>query len=144
MVYNIEHCNVLDPHTTHTLSPPPTHTHTHSSDPSKWLELVSNHLLRRLVYIDIGVGYQLLRLEFRTDQLACYSFILRDEDKCTIISTKLACELHPLPPPRLFDSSGTLSAAITCISCIQFQKFSDFLKAVERDLLIGIIIHIWR
>ena len=35
-----------------------THTHSHSSDPTNWLELKANHLLHRLVYIDIGVGYQ--------------------------------------------------------------------------------------
>lgn len=63
-----------------------------SSDPKKWLELVASHLLRRLVYIDIGVGYQMLRVEFRNEQFACYSFLLRDEEKCTIISTKLTCE----------------------------------------------------
>ena len=53
----------------------------------------ANHLLRRLVYIDIGVGYQFLRVEFRVE-LTCYTFLLRDEGKCTLISTKLACELQ--------------------------------------------------
>ena len=32
-----------------------------------------------------------MRVEFRAE-LACYTFLLRDEDKCTLISTKLACE----------------------------------------------------
>ena len=63
-----------------------------SSHFNQWLELVAEHPLNKLVYIDISVGYQFLRMEFSTSG-ACYSFLMRSEDKCTKCSTKLACAL---------------------------------------------------
>ena len=55
---------------------------------------MATHPLEKLVYIDIGFGYQYLRMEFRLPG-ACYSFLMRDEDKCTICSSTLACEICP-------------------------------------------------
>ena len=54
---------------------------------------MATHPLEKLVYIDIGFGYQFLRMEFRLPG-ACYSFLMRDEDKCTICSSTLACEIY--------------------------------------------------
>ena len=75
------------PHHPHSIN-----LHPHSHHPSKWLQLMATHPLEKLVYIDIGVGYQYLRVEFNLPG-ACYTFLTRDEEKCTIYATKLASEL---------------------------------------------------
>ena len=69
-------------------------THSYSHHPKKWLQPMDTHPLEKLVYIDIGFGYQYLRMEFRLPG-ACYSFLMRDEDKCTACSSTLACKICP-------------------------------------------------
>ncbi|KAL5488579.1 hypothetical protein EMCRGX_G017545 [Ephydatia muelleri] len=59
------------------------------SSPEKWLQLVSKSPLKKLVYIDIGVGHQTLRLEFDLPGV-CYTFLLGDEQQCDCCATKLS------------------------------------------------------
>lgn len=63
----------------------------HSSRPTKWLKLGCKHSLHKLVYIDHGVAYQFLRVEFKSKG-ACYTFLMRDDKKCKLCSTELSCK----------------------------------------------------
>ena len=67
----------------------------HSSQPAQWLKLGCRHSLHKLVYIDHGIAYQFLRVEFRSSG-ACYTFLLRDANRCKLCSTQLSCELESL------------------------------------------------
>ena len=64
-----------------------------SSDPTKWLKLGCRHSLHKLVYIDHGIAYQFLRVEFKSAG-ACYTFLMRDDRKCKLCSTELSREFH--------------------------------------------------
>ena len=48
--------------------------------------------MKKLVYIDHGVGHQYLRVEFSSES-ACYTFLIRNDKKCTLCATMLAREL---------------------------------------------------
>jgi hypothetical protein len=61
-----------------------------------WLELKSSLKLRDLVYIEIGAGYQSLRLEFDNSP-RCYTFLIRNEDKCRHFYDKLSYVVSDVP-----------------------------------------------
>ena len=65
--------------------------HTFSTTAQQWLDLIAVHHLKKLVYIDHGVGHQYLRVEFSSDS-ACYTFLIRNDKKCTLCATMLARE----------------------------------------------------
>ncbi len=44
------------------------------------------------MYIDHGIAYQYLRVEFRSP--ACYTFLLRDDKKCKLCSNLLSRKIH--------------------------------------------------
>lgn len=67
-----------------------------SSRPDKWLQQLASHPLHTLVYINIGIGYQFLQLEFDIDG-ACYTFLTRDEVKSEKCSTRLAYVVSDTP-----------------------------------------------
>ncbi|KAL3836946.1 hypothetical protein ACJMK2_022348 [Sinanodonta woodiana] len=48
---------------------------------SDWLKCIENQPITELQYIDIGMGYQSLRLEFGTE-CSSFTFIIRDEKRC--------------------------------------------------------------
>ncbi|KAK3612193.1 hypothetical protein CHS0354_016581 [Potamilus streckersoni] len=48
---------------------------------SDWLTCIDNQPITELRYIDIGLGYQSLRLEFGTE-CSSFTFIIRDEKRC--------------------------------------------------------------
>ena len=64
---------------------------TFSTTAQQWLEMIAVHHLKKLVYIDHGVGHQYLRVEFSSDS-ACYTFLIRNDKKCTLCATMLARE----------------------------------------------------
>ena len=64
---------------------------TFSTNAQQWLELIAAHHLKKLVYIDHGVGHQYLRVEFSLDT-ACYTFLIRNGKKCTLCADMLARE----------------------------------------------------
>ena len=81
-------------------------TPSYSHHPEKWLQLMATHPLEKLVYIDIDFGYQYLRVEFCLPG-ACYSFLMRDEEKCTTCSSRLACEI---PPSNITSNAKKISS----------------------------------
>ena len=68
---------------------------TYSTNAQQWLEVIAVHHLKKLVYIDHGVGHQYLRVEFSSDS-ACYTFLIRNDKKCTLCATMLARKLSVL------------------------------------------------
>ncbi|XP_041372352.1 serine/threonine-protein kinase 11-interacting protein-like [Gigantopelta aegis] len=52
-----------------------------SENPADWLKTVDIQPVPELRYIDMGLGCQSFRLEFRTE-CSCYNFIVRDESRC--------------------------------------------------------------
>ena len=62
-----------------------------STNAQQWLDLIAVHHLKKLVYIDHGVGHQYLRVEFSSES-ACYTFLIRNDKKCTLCATMLARE----------------------------------------------------
>ena len=66
-----------------------------SATAQQWLDLIAVHHLKKLVYIDHGVGHQYLRVEFSSES-ACYTFLIRNDKKCTICATMLAREFNKL------------------------------------------------
>ena len=66
-----------------------------STNAQQWLEVIAVHHLKKLVYIDHGVGHQYLRVEFSSDS-ACYTFLIRNDKKCTLCATMLARKLSVL------------------------------------------------
>lgn len=52
-----------------------------SRENSDGLSCIENQPMTELCYIDIGLGYQSVRLEFDT-MCSSYSFLIRDEERC--------------------------------------------------------------
>ena len=86
----------------------------YSLEPDQWLELKTTLKLRELVFIEVGVGYQVkhetplllsiilssflipvqsLRLEFDNPP-RCYTFQIGNEDNCRKFFDKLSCKLN--------------------------------------------------
>lgn len=99
-----QHWHILTP--IHLLLTLPFLTPSYSHHPEKWLQLMATHPLEKLVYIDIDFGYQYLRVEFCLPG-ACYSFLMRDEEKCTTCSSRLACEI---PPSNITSNAKKISS----------------------------------
>lgn len=52
-----------------------------SRENSDGLSCIENQPMTELCYVDIGLGYQSVRLEFDT-MCSSYSFLIRDEERC--------------------------------------------------------------
>ena len=82
-----------------------------STNAQQWLDLIAVHHLKKLVYIDHGVGHQYLRVEFLSES-ACYTFLIRNDKKCTLCATMLARELIRLGVSPFLTKSVFLSLSI--------------------------------
>ena len=49
--------------------------------PERWLKLLQSYRVRDLCYVNIGLGYQTVRLEFGPDA-GCFLLLIRDELRC--------------------------------------------------------------
>ncbi|KAL5009658.1 hypothetical protein ScPMuIL_011963 [Solemya velum] len=55
--------------------------HTESEKIDHWLQSIEKQPITELQYIDIGLGYQSIRLEFGA-QCSCFTLLIRDEGRC--------------------------------------------------------------
>ncbi|XP_048579714.1 serine/threonine-protein kinase 11-interacting protein isoform X3 [Nematostella vectensis] len=84
------------------------------SSPDECLSLLASHPLHTLRFIDIGLHSQSFRLEFDTETPGCYSFIVRDKDRCERFLTTLSecirskAHLESSPPTVTRDHPQTL------------------------------------
>ncbi|XP_070535506.1 serine-rich adhesin for platelets-like [Ptychodera flava] len=110
--------------------------------PADWLSKKAQHPIADLMYIDIGLCHQMFRLEF-TNEGGCYTFLVRDLDRCQRFIECLSGIIHKNSSNKLKAVSQENKSTLSHIVSQIFTQQSDE-GLIETDTSVSLYLHAYQ